>query len=83
MSKGFYKRGWSHTKKRGKEAMITCSFCGRKVPRYKTFPVRRGFRITDPLLRKELGLKRSISLSLRKMYACPACARHRGIVREK
>ncbi len=63
--------------------MITCSFCGRKVPRYKTFPVRRGFRITDPLLRKELGLKRSISLSLRKMYACPACARHRGIVREK
>jgi len=86
MAKQYYKRGWHHTKKRGKESMITCSFCGRKVPRYKTFPVTRGFSITDPLLKKELGGRRGrrgISLMSSKMYACPACARHRNIIRKK
>jgi hypothetical protein len=43
----------------------------------------RGFRITDPLLRDELAGGRSISLLCNKMYACPACARHRHIVRRK
>jgi len=81
---GFYKRGWQHTKTRGKEGVVTCSFCGRKVPKYKTFPVVRGFSITDPLLRQELGHKgRSINLGQSKSYACPACARHRKIVRKK
>jgi ribosomal protein S26 len=79
--KGFYKRGWHHTKTRGKESVISCGFCGRKVPKYKTFSVTRGFRITDPVLRRELG--RSFSLSQSKMYACPGCARHRNIVRRK
>ena len=83
--KGFYKRGWHHTKTRGKEGMVTCGFCGRKVPRYKTFPVVRSFRITDPLIKKELGVfgRRTLSLAQRKMYACPGCARHRSIVRKK
>lgn len=83
MKKSGYKRGWSHTKKRGKEHTISCSFCGKKVPKYKTFPVTRGFRISDSLLRKEIGARRSFSLSFSKMRACPACARHRGIVRGK
>lgn len=78
-----YKRGWQHTKKRGRESVITCSFCGRKVPKYKTFAVTKGFRITDPLLKKEIGIKKTLSLSWSKMYACPSCARHRGIVRNK
>lgn len=83
MKKSGYKRGWTHTKKRGSEHTITCSFCGKKVPKYKTFPVTRGFKISDPVLRKEIGARKVFSLSFNKMYACPACARHRGIVRGK
>lgn len=80
--KQFYRRGWQHTKGRGKETVVTCGFCGKKVPKYKTFPVYRGFSITDPSLRKELGRQR-MSLSSTKIYACPACARHRKIVKKK
>ncbi len=80
MTKGFYKRGWQHTKSRGKEGTIPCTFCGKMVPKYKTFPVYRGFTISDPLLRKELG--RRATLSTTKSYACPACARHRKIVKK-
>ncbi|MBU0898974.1 MAG: 30S ribosomal protein S26e [Nanoarchaeota archaeon] len=81
----FYKRGWHHTKTRGKEGTITCSFCGRKVPKYKTFPVTRGFSINDPVLKKELGSRAryGINLSQSTSYACPGCARHRKIVRKK
>ena len=80
-----YKRGWKHGPGRGKETMVICGFCGRKVPKYKTFSVVRGFRITDPLLREELKIRggRGISLMSNKMYACPGCARHRHIVRRK
>ncbi len=79
-----YKRGWKHGRERGREASVTCGFCGRMVPRYKTFSVVRGFRITDPLLREELNMKgRAFNLTSNKMYACPACARHRHIVRRK
>jgi ribosomal protein S26 len=82
--KDFYKRGWHHTKTRGRESTIACGFCGRKVPKYKTFSVVRRFKITDPLLRKELGSnRRGLSLLQSKTYACPACARHRNIVRKK
>ncbi|MFH0957026.1 MAG: hypothetical protein V1813_04160 [Candidatus Aenigmatarchaeota archaeon] len=79
-----YKRGWKHGRARGKEQTITCSYCGRLVPKYKTFSVTRGFRITDPLLRDALGAQgRSISLMNSRMHACPGCARHRHIVRKK
>ncbi len=82
MEKKNYRRGWHHTKRRGKETVVTCSFCGRIVPKYKAFPVYRSFAITDPLIRKEQG-KRRMSLLSTKMYACPACARHRRIVKKK
>jgi ribosomal protein S26 len=79
-----YKRGWKHGKERGKETNVRCGFCGRQVPKYKTFSVVRGFRITDPLLKEELNMRgRGFSLMSSKMYACPACARHRHIVRRK
>lgn len=77
----YYKRGWGHTKSRGKEGTVSCGFCGRMVPKYKTFPTVKGFGITDPVLRKELG--KSMQLIQNKIYACPACARHRNIVRKK
>lgn len=82
MARIFYRRGWHHTKTRGRESLVTCGFCGRKVPKYKTFPVVRGFRISDPMLRKELG-KQLSSFMQNKVYACPGCARHRNIVRKK
>lgn len=81
----FYKRGWHHTKTRGKESTVVCGFCGKRVPKYKTFPIVRGFRISDPLLRRQFGSfgRRGLSLLQTKVYACPACARHRNIVRRK
>jgi small subunit ribosomal protein S26e len=81
MKKDSYKRGWHHTVKRGRETMISCSFCGRQVPKYKTFVVFRGFKINDPLLRKEMGRRNMLSTT--KMYACPSCARFHRIVRKK
>ncbi|MCK4714180.1 MAG: hypothetical protein KAT35_01280 [Candidatus Aenigmarchaeota archaeon] len=82
-----YKRGWKHGQGRGRETLVNCTYCGRRVPKYKTFSEVRGFRITDPLLKEELGgqkgSRRPISLMSTKMYACPACARHRHIVRRK
>jgi len=79
----YYKRGWKHSKGRGKEGTVNCGFCGKMVPKYKTFPVTRSFGITDPSLRKEMGYRRYGSLFQSKIYACPACARHRNIVRKK
>ena len=81
MGREYYKRGWHHTKTRGRETLVTCGYCGRRVPKYKTFPVVKGFRITDPMLKKELG--RQLSFMQSKIYACPGCARHRNIVRKK
>ncbi len=85
-SKVPYKRGWGTGTGRGHQATVDCAFCGRKVPRYKTFITYSGFRITDPALRKELDQnndQRSISGSSNKMYTCPACARSRGIVQRR
>ncbi len=85
MTRSGYKRGWSHTKSRGREGTITCGFCGKRVPKYKTFPVIKGFSLNDPVLRRELGprARRGLMLSTNKIYACPACARHRNIVKKK
>lgn len=75
-----YRRGYSHGSERGQEAKTTCDFCGRMVPRWKTFPVYRGFRINDTLIKSQCD-NRHMSLFSRKMYACPSCARFRGIVK--
>ena len=75
-----YKRGYVHSKGRGQETKIRCDFCSKIVPRWKTFPVFRGFRINDPMINKNMD-KRMISGFQRKMYACPACARFRGIIK--
>ncbi len=84
MGRTYYKRGWSHTKTRGKEGSVTCGFCGKRVPRYKAFPTFKGFSLSDPVIKAELGTKgRRLNLSSQKVYACPACARHRNIVRKK
>lgn len=75
-----YRRGYKHTKSKGHESAVDCSYCGRSVPRWKTFATYRGFRITDPVIRRQVD-PRHLSMFSRKMYACPSCARFRGIVK--
>lgn len=75
-----YRRGYTHTKSKGKESTVTCTYCGRSVPRWKTFVQYRGFRISDPGLRKQID-PRFVSGFQSKMYVCPSCARFRGIVK--
>ncbi|MEM5802254.1 MAG: hypothetical protein QXQ18_02620 [Candidatus Aenigmatarchaeota archaeon] len=73
-----YKRKYWHTKKRGREVTVKCEFCRREVPRYKTFVVTKGFRISDPLILQQTD-KRFIHMLTRKIRVCPSCARFRGI----
>lgn len=75
-----YKRGYTHTKSKGHETNVTCGFCNRSVPRWKTFATYKGFRITDPAIRQQMD-RRAMSMFQQKMYACPSCARYRGIVK--
>lgn len=82
ISKAPYKRGQSQTGSRGHRTSVFCSFCGRMVARQKTFVQYHGFRITDPVLRKEIG-RFQVSAMSEKRYVCPACARHRGIVQRR
>ena len=74
-----YKRTYKHTKRRGRETTVACSVCGRIVPRYKTFVVKKRFSIRDPVLRKQID-KRFIHSTATIMRVCPACARFWGIV---
>lgn len=82
MSRAPYKRGWTMTGGRGHMSVVECGFCGRSVPRYKTFVEHKGFRITDPVLRRMLD-RRDVSTFEQKVYVCPSCARFRGIVAKK
>ena len=75
-----YKRGYKHTKSKGRESVVICEFCGKRVPRWKTFTVTKGFNISDPVLRKQID-RRQMSMFQRKVYACPSCARFRGIIK--
>jgi len=77
-----YKRGYDHSKERGRESTVRCSMCGSKVPRWKCITQRKGFRITDPAILKEIGRK-NIHMTSRKQYICPKCARFHNIVRKR
>lgn len=74
-----YTRKYAHTKSRGSEATVNCDSCGREVPKYKTFSVIRGFRISDPLILQQVD-RRVLHLMKRKTRMCPSCARYRGVV---
>ncbi len=78
ISKAPYTRHYLHTSKRGREKTISCSGCGREVPRYKTFPVRRGMRINDPVIMQQIDRRMIHLMSSIERY-CPSCARFRGI----
>jgi len=73
-----YTRKYAHTKTRGRESTVTCEYCKREVPKYKTFTITRGFRINDPVILQQVD-RRMMSLLVRKVRVCPSCARYRGI----
>ena len=75
-----YKRTYAHTKRRGKEGFVKCGFCGKSVPRWKAFIKHKGFRISDPVLRKQVK-RYNVHMFSRKMYVCPSCARFRKVVK--
>jgi ribosomal protein S26 len=74
-----YKRTYKHTAQRGREVRVKCGFCGKLVPRWKSFVVRKGFFVSDPLILKQIG-RRAIHATKTIVRACPSCARFRGIV---
>lgn len=74
-----YKRSYQHTRSRGSEGMVICSYCKRQVPRWKAFVKYRGFRINDPGLVRQIP-RYQIHTFQQKMYVCPSCARMRKIV---
>ena len=74
-----YTRKYEHTASRGHEGLVTCGYCGRQVPRYKTFIKHRGFRITDPIILQAVDRSQMHFFS-QKMYVCPSCARSHKIV---
>jgi len=80
ISKAPYKRTYKHTIKRGRERTVTCSMCGKKVPRWKTFTKVKGFRITDPVILQQID-KRMIHLMRDVVRVCPKCARFYGFVK--
>ena len=81
VSQAPYTRKYKHAKGRGHERPVTCGYCGRKVPRYKTFVKFRGFRISDPAILQQVD-KRYIHMNKQKIYVCPACARFHKIVQK-
>lgn len=78
MVKAPYKRVHKHGKSRGTELTVICSFCGKKIPKYKTFTKKGGFSLSDPTMRKEVS-KNSLMLPSKRLYVCLSCARHRKI----
>lgn len=79
ISKAPYTRKWVHSKSRGHEQLVTCGYCSKKVPRYKTFIKSRGFRITDPTILQQVD-PRQIHMFRQKLYICPSCARFHKVV---
>jgi len=79
VSEAPYKRTYKHTSTRGNEQKIRCAKCGKMVPRWKTFTIQSGMRITDPTILKQVD-KRMIHLLKRKERVCPKCARFYNVV---
>jgi ribosomal protein S26 len=74
-----YTRKYQHTKSRGHEGTVTCGYCGRQVPRYKTLIKFKGFRITDPTILQAVD-RSQMHMFNQKIYVCPSCARSHNIV---
>jgi ribosomal protein S26 len=64
---------------RGKETLVTCESCGRKVPRNKAVSFEKSVHFGT-----ELRNANDVRFSERmKVYYCISCAKHRGIFEKK
>ena len=64
---------------RGKEPLVSCDNCGRKMPRNKGVSYEKTIRFgTDPSDKNNVRF-----MSSRKIYYCISCAKHRGIFEKK
>lgn len=60
---------------RGREALVSCEACGRKVPRNKAIIDERSIRFNT-----ETHTAHDVRFfEKRKIYYCISCAKHRGI----
>jgi small subunit ribosomal protein S26e len=80
VSQAPYTRKYHHTQSRGHEQLVLCGYCGKRVPRYKTFVKFRGFRISDPSILQQVD-RRHIHMNRQKIYVCPKCARFYKVVK--
>ena len=64
---------------RGKETIVICESCGRKVPRNKAVAYEKAVRFSTEL--KNANDVRFFEKM--KVYYCISCAKHRGIFEKK
>ncbi len=64
---------------RGKETLVICESCGRKVPRNKAIIFEKAIKFSTDL--KTANDVRFFER--RKVYYCISCAKHRGIFEQK
>ena len=65
-------------KSRGREPLVRCEACGRRVPRDKTVDIIRGSRY-------DIGDQKDVVIDtgIRRMYYCISCGKHRKIFEKK
>ena len=64
---------------RGKETIVTCDNCGRKVPRNKGVSYQRSVSLSTDLHNSN-DIK---FFERKKVYYCISCAKHKGIFEKK
>ncbi|MFA5049640.1 MAG: hypothetical protein WC501_01400 [Candidatus Micrarchaeia archaeon] len=67
-------------KRRGRDRQMTCSGCGRSVPRTKAVSYDRRSKFSSDLKNKEEDI---FIFSQSTDYYCISCAKHRGITQKK
>jgi len=64
---------------RGREPLVTCDNCGRKIPRNKVVDFEKRINFST-----DLRTSNDVSFSeTRKVYYCISCAKHLGIFEKK
>ncbi len=63
---------------RGREPLVRCDACGRRIPRDKAVEYYKGLSF-------DIGEQKDVVLDLtaRKVYYCISCAKHRKIFEKK
>lgn len=79
-SKKKKKKKWGpYRKSSGRKRTVSCTFCGRSVPRTKATPVMQGMKMGGL---RSVGIKRDqLMLPTYKFYACISCAKHRKLLK--